>query len=61
MVDPRTYVTSRCMEVITMTTITQGEVYLEDEHVPLIKSEEEYVKQRYFTVARIQLGVQPQR
>ena len=28
------------------------EVYLEDEHVPLIKSEEEYVKQRYFAVAR---------
>ncbi|MDG6936810.1 MAG: transposase [Nitrososphaerota archaeon] len=35
-----------------MTTITQGEVYLEDEHVPLIKSEEEYVKQRYYAVAR---------
>ena len=29
----------------------RGEVYLEEEHIGLIKDEEEYVKQRYFAVA----------
>jgi len=40
------------MEVILMITIMRGEVYLDDAHVPLINSEEEYVKQRYFAVAK---------
>ncbi len=35
-----------------MTTIMRGEVYLDDAHIPLINSEEEYVKQRYFAVAK---------
>ena len=35
-----------------MITIMRGEVYLDDAHIPLINSEEEYVKQRYFAVAR---------
>ena len=35
-----------------MITIMRGEVYLDDVHIPLINSEEEYVKQRYFAVAR---------
>jgi len=35
-----------------MITIMRGEVYLDDAHIPLINSEEEYVKQRYFTVAK---------
>jgi len=33
-----------------ITTIMRGE--LDDAHIPLINSEEEYVKQRYFAVAR---------
>jgi len=38
------------MEVILMiTTIMRRE--LDDAHIPLINSEEEYVKQRYFAVA----------
>jgi hypothetical protein len=40
------------MEVILMIIIMRGEVYLDDAHIPLINSEEEYVKQRYFTVAK---------
>jgi hypothetical protein len=38
------------MEVILMITIMRGE--LDDAHIPLINSEEEYVKQRYFAVAK---------
>jgi len=34
-----------------ITTIMREEVYLDDAHIPLINSEEEYVKQRYFAVA----------
>ena len=34
-----------------MITIIRGEVYLDDAHIPLINSEEEYVKQMYFAVA----------
>ena len=33
-----------------ITTIMRGEVYLDDAHIPLINSE--YVKQRYFAVAK---------
>ena len=33
-----------------MITIMRGE--LDDAHIPLINSEEEYVKQRYFAVAK---------
>ena len=40
------------MEVILTITIMRGEVYLDDAHIPLINSEEEYVKQRYFAVAK---------
>lgn len=32
--------------------IVQGEVYLEQEHVRILKNEEEYVKKRYHAVAR---------
>lgn len=32
--------------------IVRGEVYLEEEHVPLLRTEEEYVKKRYRAVAR---------
>lgn len=32
--------------------IVRGEVYLEEEHVPLLRTEEEYVKRRYRAVAR---------
>lgn len=32
--------------------IVRGEVYLEEEHVPLLRNEEEYVKKRYRAVAR---------
>jgi len=35
-----------------ITTIMRGEVYLDDAHIPLINSEEEYVRQRYFAVAK---------
>jgi len=35
-----------------MITIMRGEVYLDDTHVQLINSEEEYVRQRYFAIAR---------
>ncbi|MFP3130433.1 MAG: hypothetical protein RXR51_02465 [Nitrososphaeria archaeon] len=35
-----------------MIIIMRGEVYLDDAHIPLINSEEEYVKQRYFTIAK---------
>ena len=37
--------------MITITTIMRGEVYLDDAHITLINSEEEYVKQRYFAEA----------
>jgi len=35
-----------------MITITLGELYLDDTHFQLISSEEEYVRHRYFAVAR---------
>jgi len=35
-----------------MITIMRGEVYLDNAHFQLISSEEEYVRHRYFAVAR---------